>query len=64
MREISRLFIYYYRRYRAGNGTAPVPASATITDLVGNPLASLTYTGGEFYTIDKTYHFYLPLVVG
>ena len=31
-----------------------VPASATITDLAGNPLESLPFTGGEEYIIAKT----------
>jgi hypothetical protein len=30
-----------------------VPASATIDDLVGNPLSDLPYTSGEIYTVDK-----------
>ncbi len=49
----------------SGNGTIrlDVPANATITDLAANPLAGLPYTGGESYTIDKTFHIYLPLVV-
>jgi predicted RNA-binding protein with TRAM domain len=39
-----------------GNGTLrlDVPASATITDLTGNPLSGLPYTGGEVYDVDKT----------
>jgi predicted outer membrane repeat protein len=44
-----------------GNGTLrlDVPGTASITDLVGNPLSGLPYTGGESYTIDKT----APMVV-
>ena len=39
-----------------GNGTIrlDVPFSATITDLVGNPLAGLPYTSGDNYVVDKT----------
>jgi hypothetical protein len=39
----------------AGDGTLrlDVPASATITDNVGNPLAGLPYSSGEAYTIDR-----------
>ncbi len=38
------------------NGTIrlDVPQTATISDLVGNPLANLPFTGGETYTITKT----------
>jgi len=49
----------------SGNGSIrlDVPASdVSITDLSGNPLASLPYTGGQTYTIIKTYYIYLPLV--
>jgi hypothetical protein len=48
----------------SGNDTIrlDVPATATITDLVGNPLASLPYTSGETYTITKVYIF-LPLIL-
>jgi predicted outer membrane repeat protein len=31
-----------------------VPVTATITDLVGNPLSGLPYEDGETYTVDKT----------
>lgn len=39
-----------------GSGTIrlDVPESATITDLAGNALVSLPFTGGETYTINKT----------
>ena len=50
----------------SGNGTIrlDVPASAvTITDLAGNPLASLPYSGGETYTITKGYNIFLPLIL-
>jgi predicted outer membrane repeat protein len=48
-----------------GNGTIrlDVPASATVTDLAGNPLAGLPYTGGETYTVEKNYWNYLPLII-
>ncbi len=48
-----------------GNGTIrlDVPVSATITDLAGNPLASLPYTGGDDYTVKKIYWIYLPLIM-
>jgi hypothetical protein len=49
-----------------GNGTIrlDVPTSATITDLAGNPLASLPYTGGETYTITKVFTtIFLPLIL-
>ncbi|MBV5345584.1 MAG: hypothetical protein JZU63_08705, partial [Rhodoferax sp.] len=40
----------------AGDGTLrlDVSASATITDLSGNPLTGLPFTSGASYTIDKT----------
>ncbi|MBI5933769.1 MAG: hypothetical protein HY867_08680 [Chloroflexi bacterium] len=40
----------------SGNGTLrlDVPVGATISDIVGNPLAGLPYTSGETYTINKT----------
>jgi hypothetical protein len=43
----------------SGDGTIrlDVPASATITDLAGNALVGLPYTGGQFYTINKTLTF-------
>jgi hypothetical protein len=46
-----------------GGGTLrlDVAGNATITDLAGNPLSSLPYTGGEVYAI--LYTVYLPLVV-
>ena len=49
----------------SGNGSIrlDVPASAAITDLAGNPLAGLPYTGGETYTITKTYSLFLPLIL-
>jgi len=48
----------------AGNGTLrlDVPASATITDLSLNPLASLRFTGGETYTINKLLCIFMPLI--
>jgi hypothetical protein len=47
----------------SGMGTLrlDVPASATITDLAGNPLSALPYTSGEAYTI--AHLTYLPLVL-
>ena len=47
-----------------GNGTIrlDVPTSATVTDLAGNPLAGLPYTGGETYTVEKNYWNYLPQI--
>ena len=49
----------------SGNGTIrlDVPASASITDLALNPLASLPYNGGETYTITKTVYIFLPLIL-
>jgi hypothetical protein len=40
----------------SGNGTIrlDVPVSANITDLAGNPLGGLPFTGGETYTIEKS----------
>jgi len=45
-----------------GSGTLrlDVPATATITDLVGNGLSGLPYTGGEVY--NKLTSLFLPLV--
>jgi hypothetical protein len=42
-----------------GNGTLrlDIPASATITDLVGNPLSGLPFTGEQTYTVNKTLTF-------
>ncbi|MGB9740118.1 choice-of-anchor Q domain-containing protein, partial [Chloroflexus sp.] len=39
-----------------GSGTLrmDVPETATLSDLNGNPLSSLPYTGGEVYDVDKT----------
>jgi hypothetical protein len=49
----------------SGNGTITldVPVSAIITDLAGNPLVSLPYTGGETYTISKVFTIFLPLIL-
>ncbi len=48
-----------------GNGTIrlDIPVSATITDLAGNPLASLPYTGGNAYTVTKVHNLFLPLIL-
>jgi hypothetical protein len=42
-----------------------IPATATITDLAGNPLSGLPYTGGEAYTVSRGEQYYisLPLVL-
>ncbi len=48
-----------------GNGSIrlDVPASGvTITDLAGNPLASLPYTSGQTYSVNKNYSVYLPFI--
>jgi hypothetical protein len=39
-----------------GDGTLrlDIPNTATITDLAGNNLSGLPYTGGQVYTVDKT----------
>ncbi len=49
----------------SGNGTIrlEVPVSATIADLVGNPLAGRPYTSGETYTITKVFTIFLPLIL-
>jgi hypothetical protein len=49
----------------SGNGTIrlDVPFSVTITDLAGNPLANLPYTGGETYTVNKVFTIFLPLIL-
>ncbi len=49
----------------SGDGTLrlDVPASATITDLVGNPLASLPYITGDAYTVTKVHNLFLPLIL-
>lgn len=44
----------------AGSLRLDVPGSAVITDLAGNPLTALPYTGGETYII--CFRVYLPLV--
>jgi hypothetical protein len=48
----------------SGNGTIRLDVldDDTIVDAAGNPLNG-GYTGGENYTIDKTYRIYLPLVI-
>ena len=48
-----------------GNGTIRlnIPASATINDLAGNHLASLPYTNGQIYTVNKVTTVYLPLLL-
>lgn len=40
-----------------GSGTLrlDIPNSATIKDTLGNPLAALPYTAGEYYVIDRSY---------
>ncbi|MCX6035697.1 MAG: right-handed parallel beta-helix repeat-containing protein [Chloroflexi bacterium] len=47
------------------NGTIhlDVTTSPIITDLAGNPLAGLPYTGGETYTITKLFTIFLPLIL-
>ena len=46
-----------------GNGTLrlDIPNTATITDLAGNALSGLPFTGGETY--QKGYRVFLPLIV-
>jgi hypothetical protein len=41
------------------SNSANAPTSATISDMAGNPLSNLPYTGGQSYTIDRT----APMVV-
>ncbi|MCS6828149.1 MAG: CSLREA domain-containing protein [Caldilinea sp.] len=47
----------------AGSGTIRLDAhvGATITDLTGNALSMLPYTGGEAYTVNRTLKLFLPL---
>jgi hypothetical protein len=45
----------------SGSLRLDVPNTAAITDLVGNSLAGLPYTGGEAYTV--SFEIYLPLVL-
>lgn len=47
-----------------GSGTLrlDIPASATITDVAGNPLSGLPYSGGEAYHVNKGYKLFLPLL--
>ena len=49
----------------SGNGTIrlELPAGVTITDLAGNPLSGLPYTGGETYTVNKIHTLFLPLIM-
>ena len=49
----------------SGNGAIRLDISndATISDLVGNQLANLPYTGGATYTITKVFTIFLPLVL-
>ncbi len=46
----------------AGTLRLDVPATATITDLAGNPLSDLPYTSGEAYMVRASF-IYLPLVL-
>ena len=48
----------------AGSGTLrlDIPASASITDLVGNPLAGLPYLTGDAYTV-RWYILFMPLIL-
>jgi len=48
----------------SGTGTLrlDVPAAASISDLAGNPLAGLPFTGGETYML-RPHFIYLPLVL-
>ena len=49
----------------AGNGAIrlDIPVSATITDLAGNPLASLPYITGDEYIVTKVFNLFLPLIL-
>ncbi len=51
----------------SGSGTLrlDIPTTASITDLIGNPLAGLPYTGGETYVVGQQpqYYIFLPLVL-
>jgi len=40
-----------------------IPTTASVTDMVGNPLAGLPYTTGEWYTVLTDIYIYLPMVV-
>ena len=48
-----------------GNGTflLNVPTSATFSDMIGKPLDSLVYTGGETHTITKGFAIFLQLIL-
>ncbi|MGQ9491699.1 MAG: hypothetical protein ACUVS6_13580 [Anaerolineae bacterium] len=48
----------------SGSGTLrlDIPDTASITDLAGNPLSGLPYTGGEFYRV-RLRSVYLPLML-
>jgi len=45
----------------AGTLRLDIPATATVSDLVGNPLSGLPYTAGEWYTVLIEIH--LPMVI-
>lgn len=49
----------------SGSGTLrlDIPATASISDLVGNPLSDLPYIGGETYEIGDVHRIFLPLVI-
>jgi hypothetical protein len=40
-----------------------VPDDATVTDLTGNLLTGLPFTGSQFYTISEMWDIFLPLVI-
>ncbi|MBO9374843.1 MAG: hypothetical protein J7459_16010, partial [Chloroflexus sp.] len=47
-----------------GSGTLrlDIPATATITDLAGNGLSGLPYTGGDVYDVNKIKSIFIPII--
>ena len=67
--SVSPYYLYnnmYTVMVGTGNGIGTIrldiPASATITDLAGLPLANLPYQDGASYTV-SSYHLYMPLTI-
>jgi len=47
-----------------GNGTLrlDIPATATITDLAGNAVSGLPFTGGDVYDVNKIKSIFIPII--
>jgi hypothetical protein len=47
-----------------GSGTLrlDIPATATITDLAGNAVSGLPFTGGDVYDVNKIKSIFIPII--